>query len=135
MASNGTGMLRRGRRANDDALVQYLSAGHTTEQAAVLAKVSRRTAFRRLADPSFRAKVDAVRTETLERLAATLLTASAGAVVTLATLSSSARSEHVRHAAARTLIEMMLAARAAGDVERRLIALEQAQIVPMRSVK
>lgn len=60
-----------------------MASGQSTAAAARAAGVSERTAFRRLADPDFRAALHAVRSEQLQAALGQLLDASSEAVSTL----------------------------------------------------
>jgi ABC-type sugar transport system substrate-binding protein len=59
-------MAGRNRKA-DAGLVLALACGASAESAAQKAQVSLRTVYRRLAEPGFRAQVDAMRTEMAQR--------------------------------------------------------------------
>ena len=60
-------MAANGRKNADDALVLYLAAGLTVEAAARKARVSPRTAHRRLADAGFRQRVTEARAEMVQQ--------------------------------------------------------------------
>jgi hypothetical protein len=82
-----------------------------------LAGLSRRTCRRRLADPTFKQKVAALRREHLDRLLGRRSGASALAAAELVRLTKEAKSEGVRLAAARTLLVMTLKTREAVGAE------------------
>src|SRR5262245_53289570 len=88
------------------------------------AGVSRRTVFRRLADPAFRAQVTEMRAEMARREAAMLTAAGMAAVKTLTILQESALSESVRLGAARATIELGCKLRENVEWDERLTALE-----------
>ena len=113
-----------GERKNADfALATALAAGATVESAAAHAKVSPATVYRRLQQPAFRAQVEEVRRETLERTTLQLSTAGLRAVTTLLDLLN-ARSEMVRLGAARAVLELGTRLRESLELEQRLAALE-----------
>jgi hypothetical protein len=60
-------MAHRGRRQADDALLMALACGATVENAARQAGVSLRTAHRRMADESFRQRLQALRDDMVWR--------------------------------------------------------------------
>jgi hypothetical protein len=115
-----TGRKRKG----DAELVLALACGATAENAAQKAGLSRRTVYRRLADPAFRARVTAMRAEMARRAAGMVTAAGLGAVKTLATLQESAASEAVRLGAARATIELGCKLRETVEWADRLAALE-----------
>jgi hypothetical protein len=94
------------------------------------AGISEATAHRRLRDPDFRRRVDELRGQALESVSSALLSMAMGAVQTLYELQKSARSERVTADSARSLIELMIATRAAADLERRLSDLESRALFP-----
>jgi hypothetical protein len=99
--------VARGRkRKAEAALVQTLACGASPEAAGQTAGLSRRTVFRRLADPAFRAEVDAVRAEMLRRTADIISAAGPSAIKTLVKLQEAAASEGVRLGAARSILEI-----------------------------
>lgn len=113
------------RHTADNALMTALAAGQTVESAAHTANISVRTAYRRLADPVFAARLDELR-EQIVRQAATLLTnASVGAVQTLNALRSKKTPPTVRLGAARAILELGPAFRREEELRRRLKAVEQ----------
>jgi hypothetical protein len=56
------------RKVADDRLIAALAGGATVQDAARAARMSRRTAQRRLTDPTFRRQVDEARSKILDRL-------------------------------------------------------------------
>jgi hypothetical protein len=92
--------------------------------AANKAGLSRRTVYRRLADPDFRAQVTEVRAEMVRRAAGMVSAAGLGAAKTLTALQESATSESVRLGAARATIELGCKLRETVEWTERLAALE-----------
>jgi hypothetical protein len=101
-----------------------LACGASPESAAQKDSLSRRTVYRRLADPAFLTRVTEQRAE-LARRAAGMLTASGlVAVKTLTTLQESATAEGVRLRAARAILDLGCKLRENVDWAERLAALE-----------
>jgi hypothetical protein len=119
------GEPRGGRCAADTALLSALAGGQQIEAAAKMAGVSESTAKRRLADPVFRARLDAIRAEAINRAVGVLSMASVGAAAELLRLIKSANSEQVRLAAATRILELEMKLRESYQIEERLAALER----------
>jgi len=118
-------MSHQGRHGADDALLLALACGATKENAALKAGVSERTVYRRLKDPDFRQRLQALRSDMVQR-AANVLTASAmEAVKTLLSLQEGTVTNSVRLGAARAILEQGARLRELADVEERLTALER----------
>jgi hypothetical protein len=117
---------RPGRSAADAALALAFAAGKTLAEAAQAAGISERTASRRRADPDFAARVGDLRTEMVRRAVGKLADGMAEAAEVLRGLLG-ARSESVRLAAARTILELGSSLRQMedlDDLDARLRALE-----------
>jgi hypothetical protein len=119
-------MSRKGRRNADDQLLMALACGVTVENAARQAGISPATAYRRLADPAFRQRLQTLRGDMVSRTAGTLTAAATEAVRTLLELLKSTASAAVRLGAARVVLEMGMKVREVADLEERLAALEKA---------
>jgi hypothetical protein len=114
-----------GRRRKADAeLLLALACGATPEHAAQKTGFGLRTVYRRLAEPDFRARVDAVRAEMVRRVAGLLTAAGIGSIKTFSTLQESAVSEAVRLGAARAIIELGCKVRESVELTERLAAVE-----------
>jgi HEAT repeat protein len=122
-------MADRGRQNADDALALALASGQTLRDAAQTADVGERTAARRWADPTFRHRVVELRGEMVERSLGRLVDGMCAAADVLRQLLAAA-SEHVRLAAARSLLELGVKLRESVELEARLAALESAQQDP-----
>ena len=110
----------------DRALLQALACGATVEHAARKAGMSERTAYRRLDDPAFRAQLDQLRADMVERTAGLLTGAGMGSVKTLVDLQNDvAVPPGVRRRSARDVLEMGLKFREIAELEQRLAAVEQ----------
>ena len=110
----------------DRALLQALACGATVEHAARKAGMSERTAYRRLDDPAFRAQLDQLRADMVERTAGLLTGAGMGSVKTLVDLQNDvAVPPGVRRRSARDVLEMGLKFREIAELEQRLAAIEQ----------
>jgi hypothetical protein len=103
-----------------------LACGATVENAARQAGISPATAYRRLAEPAFRQRLQQLRGDMVSRTAGTLTAAASEAVRTLLELLKSTASAAVRLGAARAVLEMGMRVREAADLEERLAALEKA---------
>jgi transposase-like protein len=111
------------RKKNEDALLLALACGATVEAAARQCGLTDRTIYRRLSEPAFKDRLQALRTDMVAR-AAGMLTAAAGeAVRTLLQLEKDAPAT-VRLGAARAVLELGMKLREAADLEARMAALE-----------
>src|SRR4051812_16707575 len=86
--------------ALDDRLVELLASGTTLVEAARITGCSERTARRRWADPSFRARVQAASDDAMVRASALLAGAARNAALRLVKLSTDADSQSVQLRAA-----------------------------------
>jgi transposase len=125
-----SGPTAQRRPRGEATLLLTLACGGTVTQAAVKAKVSERTVYRRLLDATFHQRIEALRADMVKRSAALLIAASMLATKTLVDLQSSATPAHVRRRAARDIIELSQKLRGATVLERRLAALEKVHKIP-----
>ncbi len=109
---------------DDGLLAAALGGGLTYERAAEVAGVSRATAGRRMADPSFRAQVERLRRDHARRIEVRLAALSTRAVDALDDLIADRDSPAQRLGAARVVLDGVLRFREAAEVEDRLAALE-----------
>ena len=108
-------------------LLARLVAGDVVAVAAAAAGMSERTARRRLADPAFRAQVNALRAEVLGAAASTLAARMTSAVNVLAKLmDDEASPAHVRCSAASRILELAVKFGEAVQLEERIRILEEA---------
>ena len=91
----------------DDQLFQALVSGCHIETAASIAGISVRTAYRRLADPTFRSQLQDARQNLRESILAKLSDAGHDAVGTLWELMETAEDESVRLRAAKTVLDSL----------------------------
>jgi hypothetical protein len=113
------------RKEADKALLQALACGATVENAAHKAGISARTAYRRMSDPQFQARLAQARADIVMRTAGLLTGAGMGSVKTLVDLQQDAAvSPAVRRACARDVLEFGLRLRQSADLELRVAALE-----------
>lgn len=111
------------RKKNEDALLLALACGATVEAAARQCGLTDRTIYRRLSEPAFKDRLQALRTDMVAR-AAGMMTAAAGeAVRTLLQLQKDAPAT-VRLGAARAALELGMKLREVADLEARMAALE-----------
>lgn len=116
-------MAGRGRRDADDVLAGLLAAGNQVKDAAARAGVGERTAFRRLKDPAFAARVRDLRAAAVSAALGRLtdgMTAAADALTALV----ADPSPDVRFKAAAKVIELALKVRDQADLEDRLARVE-----------
>lgn len=107
-SSSCGGLPSGGSLTGDDRLLTALASGCHVENAAVLAGVSERTAYRRLADPEFRSRLDLARESIRESILAKLADAGHDAIGTLWDLMQSSEDEGIRLKAAKTLIDSLM---------------------------
>jgi hypothetical protein len=110
--------------ARIDALALALASGKTITEAAAIAGLSRRTATRRVADPTFRLRVAELRAEMVGRALGKMADGMAAAADTLRGLLD-AEGESVRLGAARSILELGNKLRESVELEQRLADLEQ----------
>jgi hypothetical protein len=112
-----------GRKNVDEALVLALAAGGSVPAAARHAGCSARTAYRRLAEDGFKARVEAARADLVQRAVGKLSALGGLAADTLQALLS-AEAETVRLGAARAVLENMFKGVEIDNVLTRLARLE-----------
>jgi HEAT repeat protein len=117
-------MAEFGQQKGDGPLLVALAQGRSTREAARRAKVSERTATRRMADPEFRIAVAEARAAMVERALGKLADGSTEAVDTLRRLLK-AKAEGVRLSAARAFLEVGNKLRENVELEQRIRALEE----------
>src|SRR5262245_27802022 len=118
-------MAEKPRKKADTALLLALACGATVEGAARQCRLSERTVYRRLRDPEFRRRLQAVRADMVQRTAGALTAAAAEAVRTLLSLQGPSEPPAVRLGAARAILEIGVKLREAAELEARVAALEQ----------
>ena len=112
-------------RSNADGrLLAALAGGATVADAAGQASVSERTAWRRLNDAAFRARVDEARRQTVQAAIDALSATGTAAALTLRQLLLKEYPPAVRLGAARSILELTMRLREAHELEQRLAALE-----------
>ena len=116
-------MTHNGRRNADETLAAELAAGKTVREAATTAGVSERTAFRRLADAAFKARVTELRSAMVATAAGRLVDGMTEAAGVLRTGLTDADA-NIRHKSAVKLIELALKVTELAELERRVEELE-----------
>jgi hypothetical protein len=111
------------RRNADTVIIAALAGGATVRDAAVAAKVSEPTVYRRLQDAEFRHLVSEARGAMLARAVGQLADASTKAVTTLKDLLD-AENESVALGAARSILDMGSKLRETTELEQRISELE-----------
>jgi hypothetical protein len=109
----------------NEALLLALACGATQETAAQKSEISRRTVIRRLEDPKFRKRLNALRADMVQRATGMLTAATLEAVKTLLALQAPVTPPSSRLGAARTIIELGLKLREETDLVERFAALEK----------
>ena len=107
----------------NDILALAIAKGHSVADAAAEAGIGRRTAFRWLADPTFKARIQVLRGEMVAQALGRLADGMNEAADGLRALCK-AESESVRLGACRTMLELSLKLRECLETEDRLAALE-----------
>lgn len=102
-----------------------LACGATSEVAAQKASVGVRTVTRRLADPEFCKRLEALKSSMFQRTAAMLTASSMESVKTLIELQKPAVPFAVRLGAARSALEIGARFRESAELEKRLQAVEE----------
>jgi hypothetical protein len=126
--------MAAGRRRKAEAvLVQALAFGASPEDAAQATGISVRTVYRRLAELTFRTRVDALRADVLRREVDMLTAAGLAAIKTLVTLQGAATSEAVRLSAARSILEQGCRLRDNVALQGQLAGLEAQLATLLRS--
>ena len=92
----------------DDRLLTALASGCHVENAAGVAGISERTAYRRLADPKFRSRLDSAREALRESILARLADAGHDAIGTLWDLMQGSDDDGVRLKAAKALLDSLM---------------------------
>ena len=118
-------MSRKVRKEADQALLQALACGASVENAARRARMSERTAYRRLDNQAFLEQLDQLRADMVQRTAGMLTGAGMGSVKALVDLQNDmAMPPAVRRRAARDILELGLKFRESAELEQRLAAVE-----------
>ena len=118
-------MAKRIAKGQDQAFLAALAFGATVENAARKAGISERSAYYRLDDPTFQARLDQVRLDTLLRTGGMLTGAALVSVKTLVDLQQDATvPAAVRRGAARDVLELAVKYRESNGTEQRVAALE-----------
>ena len=111
-------------RQGDSLLLTGLLEGQTVADAARAARMSVKTARRRLAEPAFRQALQQARQEALAAAVTRLTAATATASAGLERLAAGAGQESVQLAACRSILELALRGVELIDITERLSALE-----------
>jgi len=122
MASTALALRFTGKKGGDDALVLALAAGQSVNEAAKQAKVGQRTVYRRLEDPAFRAKIDAVRSDLMGRVIGQLADAATEAIALLRKQLGS-QSEMVAQRAAELITDFAFKGHEVADLKRQQQAI------------
>jgi hypothetical protein len=117
-------MARHAQRSGDQIILMALACGATAEVAASKAGVSENTVYRRLRQPDFKAQLQKIRAEMVERTTGMLTAAAGEAVKTLLALQKDSVQAAVRLGAAKAILEIGMRLREVGELADRIAALE-----------
>ncbi len=117
-------MFTGNRRHRDTALLLALACGATIEAAAQKSGLSPATVYRRLREKAFQKQLTELRSEMLQRAAATLTAAASEAVRTLLSLQKDTVPHAVRLGAARAILELGIKLRESNELAERIADLE-----------
>jgi hypothetical protein len=112
-------------KKSDLPLLLALACGASVESAAQKCELSERTVYKRLADPSFKSQVLAVRGDMVSRAAGALTGSALESIQTLRELQRPAHPPAVRLGAARAVLEMGTRLREVSDLEGQIVELRQ----------
>jgi len=112
-------------KKNENGLLLALACGASVDAAAKQCDVHERTVYRRLGEPQFKAKLQALRNDMVRRACGMLTAAANEAVRTLLSLQKEATPAPVRLGAARAILEMGLKLREMVELETRMSELEE----------
>ena len=104
-----------GKRDRDALLITALSGGASYAEAGRVARLSKATVARRMAEPAFRGQVIEEREQTTDRVRGLIVEGSLAAARSLLELASGAASESVRLAASSRVVELALRRRPGFD--------------------
>jgi len=113
------------RKQRDRDFLMALACGATVEIAALKARISERTAYRRLKDPTFRQQLTDKKLEIVQRTATMLNAVSLESVKTLAELQNGSNPPAVRLGATRAAIHLAMKLREATELAERVVAIEE----------
>ena len=118
-------MPTNAKKKAEEKLLLTLACGATVESAARECGLSPRTIYRRLQEPAFRRRLQALRADMVQRTAGTLTAASAEAVRTLLELLKPKVADTTRLGAAKAVLESGVKLRELAELEERMAALEE----------
>lgn len=116
--------MARGKKNGDERLIALLAGGKSVQASAQLAETSERTIRRRMADPTFRQRLNQARAEVLDRALAHLAMGSSEASITLRRLLRKG-GEKTRLLAAKAILEIGTKVRESVEMEQRIADLER----------
>ena len=117
-------MARPRQSRSDEAILVALACGANVENAAQSAGVSASTVKRRLLEPEFLRRLQAMRADMVQRATAMLTAAALEAVKTLLTLQTDVTPPSVRLGAARAVLELGVRLRETAELHERIAAME-----------
>ena len=118
-------MPTNSKKKAEDKLLLTLACGATVDSAARECGLSPRTVYRRLQEPAFRRRLQALRADMVQRTSGALTAASGEAVRTLLELLKAGVAANTRLGAARAVLESGVKLRELAELEERMAALEE----------
>jgi hypothetical protein len=112
-------------KKGDTKLLLALACGASVENAARQSGLTERTVYRRLKDPAFKDKINAVRREMLTRAAGAMTAAAMESVKTLLDLQKPNQPGAVRLGAARSILEIGIKMREVTDIEEQMAQVKE----------
>jgi CheY-specific phosphatase CheX len=109
---------------SDEAILMALACGANVENAAQSAGVSASTVKRRLLEPEFLQRLQAMRADMVQRATGMLTAAALESVKTLLTLQTDVTPPSVRLGAARAVLELGVRLRETAELHERIAAME-----------
>lgn len=116
-------MSVNGRRNGDDLFASSIAAGMTIAAAAAAAGIAERTAYSRLSEPGFKARIATIRADMVSQATARLSAAMTRSAERLAELAES-QDEKVALTACRSVLELGTRLRESEELESRIAELE-----------
>jgi hypothetical protein len=117
--------MARGKRNADEQLMLALACGASDEQAALKSGLSVRTVYRRKAEPDFQRRLQALRSDMMQRAGGILAASTIESAKTFVLLQNGAVPYPTRLGAARSVMEYSMKMREFTELEKRMAALEE----------
>jgi hypothetical protein len=106
-------------------LLACIASGLSTAEAIRRSGIPKRTAYRRIAEPSFQEKLARIRRRMIDQCVAIVARSSSTAARTLRSLLSPNVPNNIRLAASRILVEQTIGLKSFAELEQRICAIER----------